>query len=469
MNERNFIGKIETDKDNLLLLLKPEDSFDVIYRMIKIGEKDAYYFFIDGFCKDEMMQKILQKFMDIKKEDMPIDANQFMEKQLPYVEVESNTDIYQAVYSVLCGMTVLLIDGYSEGIFIDARTYPARGVTEPDKDKALRGSKDGFVETIIFNTALIRRRIRSADLHMDILNVGTTSKTDVVICYMGQRADLELVQKIKDRINALQIDALSLNQETLAECLYQKRWMNPFPKFKYTERPDAAAAQIVEGNIILLVDNSPSAMILPVSLFDILEEPDDFYLPPITGTYLRLARLLIGILTYIVTPTFLLFMMHKEWVPKAFDFILLQDDFNIPLVWQFLILEIAIDGLKLAAINTPNMLSTPLSIMAALVLGEFSVQSGWFNAEVMLYMAFVALSNYTQASYELGYALKFMRMLTLILTAVLDWPGYLLGVGIFFFMLFTNQTVGNKPYLSPLVPLDKKGFSRIFFRKKVQS
>ncbi len=174
-----------------------------------------------------------------------------------------------------------------------------------------------------------------------------------------------------------------MNQESLAECLFTSKWYNPFPKFKYTERPDTAAAQILEGNIIILVDNSPSAMILPISILDMIQEADDFYFPPLTGSYLRLSRFLILILTYFITPTFLLLMQNPDWIPPAFDFIVVKEDINVPLIWQFLILELAIDGLRLAAVNTPNMLSTPLSVMAALILGEFSVKSGWFNAEVM--------------------------------------------------------------------------------------
>ena len=151
-----------------------------------------------------------------------------------------------------------------------------------------------------------------------------------------------------------------MNQESLAECLYQRKWYNPFPKFKYTERPDTAAAQVLEGNLVILVDNSPSAMILPTTIFDVVEEADDYYFPPVTGTYLRLTRFLIALLTYFVTPTYLLLMNHRMWIPENLEFIILKEDPNVPLILQFLLLELAIDGLRLAAVNTPNMLSTPL-------------------------------------------------------------------------------------------------------------
>jgi stage V sporulation protein AF len=258
-----------------------------------------------------------------------------------------------------------------------------------------------------------------------------------------------------------------MNQESLAECLYTRKWYNPFPKFKYTERPDTAAAQILEGDIVILVDNSPSAMIIPTSILDIVEEADDYYFPPITGTYLRLSRILIAVLTYFLTPTFLLLMMYPQWIPKSFEFIKVKETINIPLIWQLLILELAVDGLKLAAVNTPNMLSTPLSVLAALVLGEFSVNSGWFNAEIMLYMAFVAIANYTQSSYELGYAIKFMRIINLILTAIFGIYGYIAGIGILLLALINNKTVSGQSYLYPLLPFNAKQMKKRFFRLRL--
>ena len=442
-------------------------SFDLVYRVIKIGGQDACFYFIDGFCKDEMMQKMMQYFLDLTPEKMPKDAHEMSKRCIPYVEVDLKDTWQDILTALLSGVFVLLIDGYTQAILIDSRTYPARNVTEPDKDKVLRGSKDGFVETIVFNTALIRRRIRSTELRIEMLNAGESSRTDIAICYMDSRVDHKFLEQIKERIRNLKVDALTMNQESLAECLYKRRWYNPFPKFKYTERPDTAAAQVLEGNVVILVDNSPSAMIMPTSIFDVLEEADDYYFPPITGTYLRLSRFLIAILTYILTPTFLLLMSNPYYIPESFSFITLKEAENIPLIWQFLILELAIDGLRLAAVNTPNMLSTPLSVLAALVLGEFSVNSGWFNAEVMLYMAFVAVANYTQTNYELSYALKFMRMLTLILTSLFGVWGYIAGVVIFLFAILTNRTVSEKSYIYPLLPFNWKMLKARLFRLRL--
>lgn len=463
--------KLDTDFQKNMDYLKKElavdTNFDILYRVIEIGGRKSCMFLIDGFCKDEMMQKMLQYFISIKEEDMPESAYEMGKKCMPHVEVDLSDSFDEIVKNLLSGVYVLLIDGYEKCIMIDARTYPSRGVEEPEKDKVLRGSKDGFVETVVFNTALIRRRIRSTDLRMEIMSAGKNSRTDIVLCYMDNRADKNFLKQIKDRINTIEVDALTLNQESLAECLYTRKWYNPFPKFKYTERPDTAAAQILEGNIIILVDNSPSAMVLPNSIFDMVEEADDYYFPPITGSYLRLSRMLIAILTYFLTPTFLLLMKYPQWIPEGFQFIMVKDTVNIPLIWQFLLLELAIDGLRLAAVNTPTMLSTPLSVLAALVLGEFSVNSGWFNAEVMLYMAFVAISSYTQASYELGYALKFMRIINLILTSLFGVAGYIAAVLILIVAVACNKTVSGKSYIYPLFPFNLKQLSKRLLRPRL--
>lgn len=460
-------ASLKENMDFLNRKLDIDKNFDLVYRVIQIGGREACMYFVDGFCKDELMQKMLQRIMDIKPEELPENAHEMSKKCVPYVEVDLQSDFSQIIYFIMSGVFALFIDGYDQCILIDSRTYPARSVSEPEKDKALRGSKDGFVETIVFNTALIRRRIRSTNLRMEMFHAGNSSQTDIVLCYMENRVDQKFLEQIRKRIQNIKVDALTMNQESLAECLYQKKWYNPFPKFKFTERPDTASAQILEGDVVILVDNSPSAMITPTSVFDVIEEADDYYFPPITGTYLRLTRFLIAILTYLLTPTFLLLTQHLEWIPAGFTFIEVKDTVNIPLIWQFLLLELAIDGLRLAAVNTPNMLSTPLSVMAALVLGEFSVNSGWFNSEVMLYMAFVAIANYTQASYELGYAIKFMRILALILTALFDIWGYIAALLVMVIALVSNKTISGKSYIYPLLPLNLKRLARRFIRYRL--
>ena len=447
-DKTNVFSTRDENVDYMNQMLPVEDSFDIIQRDIKIGGKDATFYFIDGFTKDESMLKIMDSFFDIKEGDMPKDATAFATICIPYVEVDVIEDFDQIFRNLLSGVTCLFIDGYQACLAIDCRTYPARSVDEPDKDKSLRGSRDGFVETIVFNTALMRRRIRDRHLVMKMLEVGESSRTDVALCYMEDRVDQELLKNLNNRIQDIKVDDLRMNQQSLAECLFKRKWYNPFPKFKFTERPDTAAACLLEGKVVILVDNSPSAMILPTSILDIIEEANDYYFPTLTGMYLKISRALITFLTIFLTPVFLLFMQNLNWLPEVFAFVAVKDTVNIPLIFQLLMLEVAIDGLRLAALNTPNMLSTPLSVIAGLVMGEFSVKSGWFNSEVMLYMAFVAVANYTQPNFELGYALKFMRLELLVLTAVFNWIGFVAGTIIVICSICFNKTLSGRSYLN---------------------
>lgn len=439
---------LEENVNYINTVLPVKDSFDLIQRDIIVGERKCTFYFIDGFTKDDTMQKLMSSFFMIKKEDMPSTATGFSKMAVSYVEVDVITDFDAIIRNILSGVTCMFVEGYEACIAIDCRTYPARSVDEPEKDKSLRGSRDGFVETIVFNTALIRRRIRDPHLVMQMFDVGKSSRTDVTLCYMSDRVDTQLLQKITGQLKNMDCEALRMNQQSLAEALFKRKWFNPFPKFKFTERPDTAAACLLEGKIVILVDNSPSAMILPTSIFDIIEEANDYYFPTITNVYLKVARALITIGTVFLTPLFLLFMQNLNWLPEAFSFVALKDTVNIPLFFQLLILELAIDGLRLAAMNTPSMLSTPLSVIAGIVMGEFSVQSGWFNSEVMLYMAFVAVANYTQPNFELGYALKFMRLLLLVLTACFNWIGFLIGTIIIVCSIVFNRTVSGRSYVN---------------------
>ena len=446
-NKKKIMGTLEENVAYMNEVLPVKESFDLVQRDIVIGGKKSSFFFIDGFTKDDTMLKIMTSFFSVTEEKMPDSATEFSRLLVPYVEVDTLSEFDGIIKNLLSGTTCLFVDGYEACIVIDCRTYPARGVDEPYNDKSLRGPRDGFVETIVFNTALMRRRIRDPHLIMKMTEIGESSRTDVAICYMDDRVDQELLKNLNSRLEKIHVDALRMTQQTLAEELFKRKWFNPIPKFKFTERPDTAASCLLEGKVVILVDNSPSAMILPTSILDMIEEANDYYFPTITNVYLKVSRALITIATVFVTPLFLLFMQNLEWLPEVFAFVAIKDTVNIPLIFQLLILELAIDGLRLAAMNTPSMLSTPLSVIAGIVMGEFSVRSGWFNSEVMLYMAFVAVANYTQPNFELGYALKFMRLLLLVLTAMFNWIGFLIGCVIVIVSIVCNKTLSGRSYL----------------------
>lgn len=444
--------------------LRSEQSFDLVRRDLIIADRKAALFFIDGLLKDDITEKILEFFYKNVKTENFKSALYFAQSSVPYVEVEVTSDLKKICTDVLSGISALITEGFTEVILLDTRTYPQRSTSEPDNDKVLRGSRDGFVETLINNTALIRRRIRDTNLTVKAYSVGTQSHTDVAVIYMENKVDKKLLANLDKRLKSIDVPSLTMNQQSLVEALYKNLWYNPFPKVKHTERPDTTASAILDGNIVILVDNAPSALLLPTSIFDVLEEADDYYFPPVTGTYLKLARYFITIVTVLITPLWLLALQNPDYCPEFFRFVLLDEPQNIPVFWQLILMEVGIDGLRLAALNTPNSLTTPLSIIGAIALSEFAVESGWVSMEAILYMALVTVANFTQPNFELGYSFKFCRVLLLVLTYIFNVWGFIIAFIINLVLLCTNRTLSSKSYLYPLVPFNSKEFLRKILR-----
>jgi stage V sporulation protein AF len=464
MQGKIFEGNFEERCNSIDSLLCVGDTFDVLKREIILGDRPAVFYMIDGFLKGEVMEKIMEFFLSLTPEDVPGSYDEFVKQCTPYGDIITVTTEQDFLQYVLSGLTGFVVDGYDEILMIDLRDYPSRSVEEPDKDKVLRGSRDGFVESIMPNIALIRRRIRDVDLKFEIYSLGSSSRTDISVVYMKDRVNKKALSIVQKRLQQISVDSLTLNQESLAEVLMPRNWWNPYPKFKYTERPDTAAACILEGSITILVDNSPSAMIIPTSLFDIIEDPNDYYFPPVTGTYLRLTRILTSVMALYITPIYLLLLRYPEYVPDWLGFVMIRDEMNVPPLLQLLLLELAIDGLRMAAVNTPSMLTTPLSVVAGIVFGDYTVNSGWFNSEIMLYMAFVAVANYTQNNMELGYAIKFQRIILLVLTGIFGIWGFVAGNLIMIAAFFTNRTMAGRGYLYPLIPWNGQQLFKRFFR-----
>ncbi len=444
--------------------LRVRRSFDIIERHLSVGNKDMTFFYIDGFVKDGEMQRVMQCLLGMKTQ---LSAHE-TERSLPYVEVATSSDIDKLACAVMSGQSIILAEAFGDtAILVDARTYPARDTAEPESDRVMQGARDGFVETLVVNTALIRRRIRDERLTMEHFNLGGASKTDIVLCYMDGIADEGVLEGVRKKIRTVRPRSITLGFQSLAETFIKQGWFNPFPKIRTTERPDTASAQLLEGSVLVICDTSPQVMILPTSIFDYLEQTDDFYFPPLTGTYLRIIRTLILLLSVVITPLWYLSLEYSHLLPEALMFLIPDDPGKLPIILQLFLAEAAIDGLKIASMNTPDILSNSLSIVGALILGDFAVSVGWLSEDVILYMAFVAIANFAQQNHELGYAFKFMRMILLALVALFGIWGFLAGLVIFCIFVATNTTVtGKRHYLYPLVPFNKRAMSRLLIRHK---
>ncbi len=446
-----------------------EKCFDLRLRTLTLGSRQATLFYPASMTSSDSLERMLSSYLScpVEKGDT---AQSYTARCLVVGNLTLTDDLTSAASEVRAGSSLLLVDGFDKLLVTDTKSLPSRGITEPQHDQVLRGSREGFTEHLMENTAILRRRLNTPSLHLERIAVGDRAPTNLILCFVEGRADPDYVSNIRNKLTSIRVDALTLGQESLAECLYPRKWYNPFPKFRYTERPDAAAAMLLEGSVLILCDASPQVMVLPVGILDFLQETDDFYFPPLLGTYLRILRLSVFWLSLFLTPLWYLLIRNPDWIPSWLAFIKLSEKPEFPILLQILLVEFTIDGMKLASLNTPNMLGNSLSVVAGLILGDFAIQVGWLEPEVILYMAFVSMANFAQPSFELGYAFKFMRILLLIATALFNAWGFGLGLVTILLLIGLNKTVdGSRSYLYPLIPFDRKVLFRQFFRTKLPS
>ena len=443
-------------------------NFDVVRKKILIGSRiEAVVYGINSFGNSELIEQIIEYM--IRNESlagaMEKGEDEFLKNAIPFAESGTENDIEKAVYFVLSGTLAIVIKGIENIVIVDTRRYSTRSVGEPANDKVLRGPREGFIESLVVNTGLIRRRIRDTFLRIEKRTVGKRTKTDIALCYIQGKADPKLLKSIQESLLKLNVDGINMGLESVAEMLIGKRWYNPFPRIRYTERPDAACAMIMEGSVILLCDNYPSAMILPTTFFSFTQDTNDFYFTPFIGKYLKTVRLVVYAVSLLLTPLWYLLISTPEIIPQWLLFIIPEGEENIPILLQLIGVEICIDGLKLASLNAPDTMSNSLGIIGGLLLGDFAVSVGWLCESVIFYMSFVAIANFTQPNFELGYAFKFMRMITLALTGAFHLWGFIAGIVLTCAAIVTTPTLKGAPsYLYPLIPFNKRALLKVMSR-----
>lgn len=456
-------------KENIEIMreyLGVEKSFDVIHLDLNYANKDMAIFFIDGFIKDDIFLHIMSLLAELKEEDLEEHTlDRLLKRYIPYVELATERDLINAANQVLAGQTALIVDGIDQAILIDTRTYPARTPQEPDIERVVRGSKDGYVETLVFNTALTRRKVRDRSLRMEFMQVGRRSKTDVVICYIEDIADVELVENIKKSLEKIDTDGIPMAEKTVEEYISGNHW-NPYPTVRYTERPDTAAVHLLEGHVCIIVDGSPSVIITPTTFWHHVQHAEEYRNKPIVGAYLRIVRFLGVLISIFLIPLWYLYAVHPEVLPDVLSFIGPNKKGNVPLFLQFLIVEIGIDMLRMAAIHTPNSLATALGIVAALMIGQVAVEVGLFSNEVILYIAVAAIGMFATPSYELSMANRITRLVLLIITGVFGSVGFVIGT-FAWILLLANMKSYKVPYLWPFIPFDFKAFMDIIIRAPI--
>lgn len=443
-----------------------EKSFDVLQLDVVYAERNMAFYFIDGFVKDDILHYLMKVLVDLEPEQLEGDVlSKLLKTYIPYVEVETVNDLDKVVDMVLAGPTALVVDGLDKVILIDARTYPARGPDEPDIERVVRGSRDGFVETLVFNTALTRRRVRDRTLRMEYMQVGRRSKTDIVISYIEDIADPKMVEELKESISKIDTDGIPMAEKSIEEYISGRHW-NPFPTVRYTERPDTAATHLFEGHVCIIVDGSPSVIITPVTYWHHLQHAEEYRNKPLIGAYLRFVRFVAVWASVFLLPLWYLFAVNPELLPDNMSFVGPNEDGQIPLFLQFLIVEVGIDMLRMAAIHTPSALATALGLVAALMIGQVAVEVGLLTNEVILYLSIAALGTFATPSYEMSLANRLIRIFLLITTALFHTYGFVIGILLVIILLVRMQSFGV-PYLWPFIPFNYRAFKDVLLRSPI--
>jgi stage V sporulation protein AF len=464
--KKTVYKKLDDNVKYLKEALGVDKSFDVLQLDVEYAERKMAFYFIDGFVKDDILHLLMKFLAKLSPEDLEPDAlHKLLKTYIPYVEVESTDDLDKVVDMVLAGPTALVVDGIDKVILIDARTYPARGPDEPDIERVVRGSRDGFVETLVFNTALTRRRVRDKTLRMEYMQVGRRSKTDIVISYIEDIAEPEMVQQIKDALAKIDTDGVPMAEKTIEEYI-SGRHFNPFPTVRYTERPDTAASHLYEGHVCIIVDGSPSAIITPVTYWHHMQHAEEYRNKPIIGSYLRFVRFVAVWASIFLLPLWYLFVIDPSLLPDNMAFIGPNEEGKIPLLIQFLIVEIGIDMLRMAAIHTPSALATALGLVAALMIGQVAVEVGLLTNEVILYLSIAALGTFATPSYEMSLANRLVRIFLLLVTAAFHTYGLVIGITLIIIYLARMQSFGV-PYLWPFIPFSFRAFVDVLFRSPI--
>lgn len=441
-------------------------SFDVGVRKFFVLKKELQLYYCTGLCDSEFIIMIYRELMDMDHgHRSPSKVKDLVHNHLAHQQVELTKSLDEAVDRMLSGLIVIFVDGEEEAFVVDVRNYPGRQPEEPDTEKVVRGSRDGFVENIVMNTSLIRRRIRDERLRNEMMQVGERSKTDICISYIQDVADPGLVKLIKKEINSIEIDGIPMTDKTIEEFLV-KQGFNPFPLVRYTERPDVASQHILEGHVVIIVDTSPSIMIAPTTFFHHVQHAEEYRQTPVIGAMLRWIRFGGMLASVVLLPLWLLYVLEPDLLPKAIDYIGPNKKANVPIYIQIMLAEFGIYLLRLASIHTPNSLAISMGLIAAVLIGQIAIDVGLFVPEVILYVAMAAIGTFVTPSFELSSANILMRLVLLTLVMIFKLPGLVIGLTLFILYLGSLKNI-NTPYLWPFLPFNGKALFQVLVRVAV--
>lgn len=438
-------------------------SFDVDFRSIMILQTEVQIYYVNGLVDDITVTQILRGLVQVNDNETETDkADEIIKNRIVNLQVKPSEDLVELSDELLSGLIIIFVDGVKHGYIVDVRNYPGRNPEEPDTERVIRGSRDGYTENIIENTALTRRRIKDKHLRNEIYTVGTRSKTNICISYIKDIANDDLVNLLKNKIKEIDIDSLVMADKALEEIIFEQKW-NPYPAVRYTERPDVAAHHIMSGYVIIMVDTSPTVMIVPTTFFDQLEHAEEFRQTPAVGTATRWVRILAVMASLYLLPVWLLFVLEPSLLPKSLSFIGPEKIGNIPISLQIIFGVIGVEFLRMAAVHTPTPLATALGLIAAVLIGDIAISVGMISPEVILYVAISTIGFYVTPSYELSVANKIIHVFLLLMVMFFGVTGFMLGFTISILYL-VNLNILKTPYLWPFIPFNFMAMLRFVLR-----
>lgn len=423
------------------------NCFDLIIRSVEVRGKNYILAFVGGVTGSSAIEPIIESLV-------------YYEQGLAFfpATVEQAGSLETALDFILQGQTLVIEDGNPYASIVDTRSYPTRGPSEPSVEKSVRGARDGFIEHIMLDLGMIRRRIRDPKLVTKAIQKGSRTKTDIFYFYIEDLIHPSILEDFETRLSQLQQNVEVTTERHLCELLYGQTW-NPYPHVRYTERPDITSIHLLQGSLVILVDNCPSAIIIPTTFFEQTKQIEEYTQTPIISLVMRVIRLAGVLCSIYLLPLWMVLVIQQN--PTYLNLPLPDIPSQISFGVQVLIADLLIEWIRLSLIHSPMMFSGMLGIVAVFVLGDAPIAYGAYTQEILIMTAIANIGNFVTAGYELSMANKIIRLGLIVAIIFGGYYGFWIGMFLHFLMLMCTQ-VGPFPYLYPVIPFNLKEFNRLF-------
>ncbi|MCM3182498.1 spore germination protein [Priestia megaterium] len=448
-------------EDNIANIKKRTgNSSDMVIRYIKIGERaaiQAAVIYIDGIVDSQSIQELLVDTMmkdDVFSEPItPQNAFTLLKEDVVGIGDVSILHTWSEVFpALMSGDTLILIDGNNHAMSAGTKGGEWRSIQEPTTQLVVRGSKEGFTESIAKNMPMVRRIIKSPDLWVETMKIGKVTQTDVSMMYINGIANDKIVKEVKQRLNQINID--SILESGYVEQLIEDQTYTTFPTMYHTERPDIVAGNLLEGRIAIFVDGTPFVLIAPAVFIQFFQSPEDYYSRFDIATSIRFLRILIFFISLIAPATYVaITTFHQEMVPtKLLIAIAAQrEDVPFPSLVEALIMEVTFEILREAGIRLPRAIGSAVSIVGALVIGQASVQAGIVSPAMVIVVAMTAIASFATPSFAIAISARLIRFVFMIAAATFGFYGIILCFLMMIVHLCSLRSFGV-PYMTPLAP-----------------